>query len=125
MGIPAFARYLFQIHARIHPIFSDDLLASLDNLPRAHPMNDVDLAVTIELVIEPQRGGLVRRGVVHESGITAFDIGALSAVEAAAPFGSPPSEILSSDGNVYIHWTFHRDAMACSTRHSHPFRLAL
>jgi hypothetical protein len=63
--------------------------------------------------------------VVKTSGITAFDVSAVAAVEHAAPFGAAPASILSSDGNVYIHWTFRRDCMACSTLSAHLYYLAL
>ena len=66
---------------------------------------------------------LVRRGVTSTSGITAFDISAIAAVDRAAPFGTPPAEIISPDGNVYLHWEFRRDDMACSTLFAHPFIL--
>ena len=35
-----FASYLNAIHNRIHPIFADTFLGSLDNLPQTHPLND-------------------------------------------------------------------------------------
>ena len=118
-----FANYLNQIHNRIHPIFADEFLDSLDHLPASHPMNDQNLVTAIEIVIEREEGRLVRRGVTRTSGITAFDISAIAAVERAAPFGTPPSEIVSPDGNVYLHWEFRRDGMACSTLFAHPFIL--
>jgi hypothetical protein len=119
----AFAGYLNQIHSRIHPIFADQFLDSLDRLPASHPMNDQSLVTALEIVVEREEGRLVRRGVTHTSGITAFDISAIAAVERAAPFGPPPSEIVSPDGNVYLHWEFRRDGMACSTLYAHPFIL--
>lgn len=119
----AFAGYLNQIHSRIHPIFADEFLGSLSQLPASHPMNDPKLVTAIEIVIEREEGRLVRRGVTHTSGITAFDISAIAAVERAGPFGTPPSEIVSPDGNVYLHWEFRRDDMMCSTLFAHPFIL--
>lgn len=118
-----FAAYLTQIHNRIHPIFADTFLSSLDRLPSSHPMNDRNLITALEIVVEREEGRLVRRGVTRTSGITAFDISAIAAVDRAAPFGTPPSEIVSPDGNVYLHWEFRRDDMACSTMFAHPFIL--
>jgi TonB C terminal len=118
-----FGLYLNQIHSRIHPLFADDFLASLDSLPASHPMNDQNLVTSLEIVVEREEGRLVRRGVTRTSGITAFDISAIAAVDRAAPFGTPPSEIVSPDGNVYLHWEFRRDGMACSTLYAHPFIL--
>jgi hypothetical protein len=116
----AFAGYLNQVHSRIHPIFADEFLDSLDRLPASHPMNDQKLVTAIEMVLEREEGRLVRRGVKHTSGITAFDISAIAAVDRAAPFGTPPAEIVSPDGKVYVHWEFRRDGMACSTLYAHP-----
>jgi hypothetical protein len=118
-----FAAYLNQIHSRIHPLFADTFLDSLDRLPSSHPMNDRNLVTALEIVVEREEGRLVRRGVTRTSGITAFDISAIAAVDRAAPFGVPPSEIVSPDGNVYLHWEFRRDDMACSTMFAHPFIL--
>jgi hypothetical protein len=118
-----FAAYLNQIHARIHPIFADQFLSHLDDLPASHPMNDPNLITSLEIVVEREEGRLVRRGVTRTSGVTMFDISAIDAVERAGPFGTPPAEIVSPDGNVYLHWEFRRDAMACSTLFAHPFIL--
>lgn len=116
-----FASYLNQIHSRIHPLFADGFLSSLDRLPASHPMNDPTLVTALELVVEREEGRLVRRGVVSTSGVTAFDISAIASVDRAGPFGTPPSEIVSPDGNVYLHWEFRRDQMACSTLYAHPY----
>ena len=118
-----FASYLVQIHNRIHPIFADTFLASLESLPASHPMNDQRLVTALEIVVDKEEGRLVRLGRTRTSGITAFDISALSAVQRAAPFGAPPSEIVSPDGNVYLHWEFRRDGMACSTMYAYPYIL--
>jgi hypothetical protein len=63
-------------------------------------------------------------GIVKTSGITAFDIAALDSVHRSQPFGPAPGAIVSPDGNVYLHWEFHRDEVfACSTMHARPFML--
>jgi hypothetical protein len=118
-----FAAYLSQIHNRLHPIFADGFLGSLDSLPASHPMNDPTLITSLEIVVEREEGRLVRRGVTRTSGVTAFDISAIESVDRAGPFGVPPAEIVSPDGNVYLHWEFHRDQMACSTFNAHPYIL--
>ena len=86
-------------------------------------MNDQNLVTALEIVVDKEEGRLVRRGVTRTSGVTAFDINAIAAVDRAAPFGTPPSEIVSPDGNVYLHWEFRRDQMACSTLYAHPYML--
>ncbi len=119
-----FASYLNTIHNRIHPIFADSFLGSLDNLPGNHPLNDPKLITRLEIVVSPKEGRIVKMGVVKTSGITAFDIAALDSVHRAQPFGPAPGAIVSPDGNVYLHWEFHRDEVfACSTMHARPFIL--
>jgi len=119
-----FASYLNTIHNRIHPIFADSFLGSLDNLPKTHPMNDPKIVTRLEIVVSPKEGRVVKMGIVKTSGITAFDISALDSVHRAQPFGPAPTAIVSPDGNVYLHWEFHRDEVfACSTMHARPFML--
>jgi hypothetical protein len=119
-----FAEYLNQIHNRIHPIFADTFLVSLDRLPSDHPMSNLELKTFLELVLNEADGRIVRMGVTHTSGVTAFDIGALESVQRASPFGAPPREIVSPDGNVYLHWEFHRRPWyACSTYFARPYIL--
>lgn len=119
-----FATYLNTIHNRIHPIFADNFLGSLDNLPKSHPMNDPHIITRLEIAVNPKDGRIVKMGIVKTSGITAFDIAALDSVNRAQPFGPAPAAIVSADGNVYLHWEFHRDEVfACSTMHARPFML--
>jgi hypothetical protein len=117
-----FGTYLVTIHNRIHPIFADDFLGSLDGLPGNHPMNDPTLITKLEIVLDRDEGRVVKMGVTRTSGITAFDIAALDSVQRASPFGKPPKAIVSPDGNVYFHWEFHRDPVfACSTINARPY----
>jgi hypothetical protein len=119
-----FAGYLNQVHNRLHPIFADSFLASLDSLPGSHPMNRPDIKTHLEIVLNQEDGKVVRMGVTHTSGVTAFDIAALESVMRAQPFGAPPPEIASPDGRVYFHWEFYRNPdYACSTYFAHPFIL--
>jgi len=118
-----FATYLNAMHNRIHPIFADSFLASLDNLPPSHVLNDQRLVTRLEIVLT-RDGHIVKMGVVKTSGVTAFDIAALDSVQRASPFGPAPSAIVSTDGQVYLHWEFHRDEVyACSTMNARPYML--
>jgi TonB family protein len=118
-----FATYLNAMHNRIHPIFADSFLASLDSLPATHVLNDQHLITRLEIVLT-RDGHLVKMGVVKTSGVTAFDIAALDSVQRASPFGQAPGAIISRDGQVYLHWEFHRDEVyACSTMNARPFML--
>jgi hypothetical protein len=118
-----FASYLNTMHNRIHRIFADGFLNSLDGLPQSHPLNDQKLITRLEIVVS-RDGHLVKMGVVKTSGVTAFDIAALDSVNRSQPFGPAPGAIVSPDGNVYLHWEFHRDEVfACSTMNARPFLL--
>jgi TonB family protein len=118
-----FATYLNSMHNRIHPIFADSFLASLDSLPNTHPLNDMHLITRLEIILTKE-GRLVKMGIVKTSGNTAFDIAALDSVERAQPFGPAPNAIISPDNKVYLHWEFHRDEVyACSTMNARPFIL--
>lgn len=119
-----FARYLNAIHLRIHPVFADRFLASLQSLPKDHPLNREDMSTHLEIVLSKEDGRIVRMGITKSSGVTAFDVGALDSVQKASPFGAPPDVIVSPDGNVYLHWEFHRlPHYACSTYFARPYIL--
>lgn len=119
-----FAAYLVSIHNRIHPIFADAFLDTLDSLPSNHPMNDPKMYTSLEIVVDSATGRVVKMGVTRTSGQTAFDIAALDSVHRAQPFGKAPDAIQSTDGNVYLHWEFHRNPMyACSTMNARPYML--
>jgi TonB family protein len=119
----AYANYLNAMHNRIHPLFTDKFLAMLDHWPASHPLNNEALRTEVEIVLNRESGDLVRLGVTHSSGVRDFDLGVIQMVERAAPFGAPPPEIVSPDGNVYVHWEFHRNKEACSTFNVRPFLL--
>ena len=119
-----FAAYLALIHNRLHPIFADWYLASLDSLPANHPLNRPDLSTNLEIILDEDEGRIVRLGVTKASGVTMFDVAALDSTERAGPFGRPPREIVSPDGRVYLHWEFHRNpAIACTTFNARPYML--
>ena len=80
-----FATYLNGMHNRIHPIFADAFLSSLDNLPATHVLNDQHLVTRLEIVLTKE-GHIVKLGVIKTSGVTAFDIAALDSVQRASPF---------------------------------------
>jgi TonB family protein len=118
-----FAEYLNSLHKRLHPLFADQFLASLPALGGARPLNNLELVARLEIAIDGE-GKLVRLGVVRSSGVVAFDVGALEAMEKAQPFGPPPDPIRSPDGLVYSHWEFSRNPRyACSTYYAHPYLL--
>jgi TonB family protein len=84
------------------------------------------LVVRVEITVSGTDGRIVRMGVVRSSGVASFDVAALDAFEQAAPFGPPPLDILSTDGNVYVHWELHRDPVfACSTINARPYLISV
>jgi hypothetical protein len=119
-----FATYINAIHNRLHPIFAEEFLEALDGLPNSHAFNNPNLVTHLEIVLSKDTGRIVRMGITKTSGMTAFDIVALNSVHRASPFGKAPDAIVSPDGNVYLHWEFHRDPYdACTTRNARPFLL--
>jgi hypothetical protein len=117
-----FASYLNRIHNRLHPIFAVNYLGFLDGLPGSAGLHDKDMKTNLEIVLSQSNGSIVKMGVTRTSGVTAFDISALESVQRASPFGAPPPSIVSPDGNVYLHWEFHRNPLfACSTYFARPY----
>jgi TonB-like protein len=117
-----FATYLNRIHNRLHPIFAVNYLGFLDGLPGSAGLHDKDMKTNLEIVLSQSNGSIVKMGVTRTSGVTAFDISALESVQRASPFGAPPASIVSPDGNVYLHWEFHRNPLfACSTYFARPY----
>lgn len=116
-----FAGYINAIHNRVHPVFAEHFLSSLGGLPASHPLNNLEMSTFLEIQLSGQDGRVMRMGVTKTSGVTGFDVGALDSVQRAGPYGTPPPSILSSDGNVYLHWEFHRlPERACSTYFAYP-----
>lgn len=114
------------MHKRIHPIFADSFLASLDTRPPGDPMNDAQLTTRLEVVLT-RDGHIQQMGVVRSSGVSEFDIAALDSVDRAQPFGPAPDAIVSVgfDGFVYLQWEFRRNEIyACSTMGARPYLLA-
>jgi TonB C terminal len=119
-----FANYLNEIHQRLHDEFAFKFLPSLDAQPNDSLLSNPELNTHIEIVLSRDDGRIVRMGVTRASGSTVFDVGALESVQRASPYGTPPREIVSPDGNVYLHWEFWRDPnYACSTYFAHPYIL--
>ena len=116
-----FAHYINAMHQRIHRVFADLFLPSLDQLPKSDPLNDYSMHADIEIVLSQDDGRISGMGIVHSSGVAAFDVSALESIQRAAPFGKPPGEIVSPDGYVYMHWDLHRNPdYACSTWFAYP-----
>jgi hypothetical protein len=120
----AFAPYVSAIHTLLHPVFAEGFLVELAKIPDSDPVSAPKLSTLIELVLSGETGAVVAVGVLRSSGVTAFDVGVLRSILSAGPYGRAPGAVVSSDGNVYLHWEIHRDPeVACSTRLASLFRI--
>jgi hypothetical protein len=116
------AELLNQIHERVHRLFADQYLVSLDSLPSASPLQDQSLYAQLELHIVQRTGELATIGLRRSSGVPEFDVAALIAFSKAFPL--PIADGLASlNGKAYITWEVRRDRLACTTLHAHPYRL--
>ena len=118
-----FARYIAQMHRKIHPRWGDGFLVDLERLPAADEFNDFKRWTKLEIVID-RRGRVVKVGIVKPSGYLPFDVAALDVIFSAGPFGAPPRAIVSYNGKVYMHWEFWRNHRQCGTFGANPFILA-
>lgn len=117
-----FAGYITAMHRQIHKFFAFGFLADLDMRSGKSPYDDMTLWSKLEIVVNGD-GTLHKVGLVRSSGVTGFDVAAIDSVMSAAPFPTPPKDIRSADGKVYLHWQFHRDESACITTGVDPFIL--
>ncbi|HEY4122289.1 MAG TPA: TonB C-terminal domain-containing protein [Byssovorax sp.] len=115
-----FAGYVNQIHNKIHPFFAERELDAMDRTGDKG-VADQNMYAVAEIVLNPENGRIVRRGIVKSSGSTMYDIVVLKSIDSSAPYGKAPDIIVSPDGKVYLHWEFHRNREdACTTRNAYP-----
>ncbi len=117
-----FARYIATMHRAIHDAWAWGFLEQLDTRGRDHPLNDYKLWTRVEIVLNGD-GTIDSVKTVRFSGKLQFDAAAREIIHAVGPFPDPPREIISGNGKIYIHWTFHRDERACGTFGAQPFIL--
>jgi TonB family protein len=109
-----FAQFITRMHRKIHELWAFGFMAGLDGKPTSSPLNNPSLVAKLEIVLDGQ-GNVDRVAMVKSSGLTVYDSAAIDVVYSAAPYPTPPPTILSGDGKVYLHWTFHRNEEACGT----------
>jgi TonB family protein len=109
-----FAQFITRMHRKIHELWAFGFMTGLDSKPGDLPLNNPALVAKLEIVLDGQ-GNVDRVAVVRSSGLTIYDSAAIDVVYSAAPYPAPPPTILSGNGKVYIHWTFHRNEEACGT----------
>jgi hypothetical protein len=117
-----FALYIARMHNRIHELWGYGFIADLDSKAYSNAMNDRTLETTMEIVVNAD-GTIDKETIVKPSGQLTIDFAAVDTVMSAGPYEETPNEIRSSDGKVYIHWTFHRDERLCSPYFADPFIL--
>jgi hypothetical protein len=83
----AFNRYIDAVHCRVHPIFAESFLVSLEKLPATSSLNSPELRTTVEIVLD-EAGAVARIGIVASGGVKLFDVAVLESISSAAPFGS-------------------------------------
>jgi len=117
-----FAQFIATMHRTIHDKWAYNFLEQLDTMGRSHPLNKPELWTRVEIVLLGD-GTIDKVRTVRFSGNMQFDNAAREVVFNSAPYPTPPKEILSPNGKVYIHWAFHRDERACGTFGAEPFIL--
>ncbi len=111
-----YAVYIAAVHRKIHRLWGIAYLRHLDlHYPMGHPLSDPNLIATVEYVIDARTGELKECTIVESSGQTEFDAEAIRVGFITSPYGPAPKAITSPDGNVYLHWRYHRDTRQCGT----------
>jgi hypothetical protein len=77
-------------------------------LPPSHALNNMTLAVTLELVLD-DKGALAELRVAASSGSQELDDVAAEITRDAVPFTPPPPPLASDDDRFHILWRFARD----------------
>ena len=109
-----YAGYMASIHRKIHARWANDFLISIDTqYPRSSPLQNPQLHTTLEFVIEAKTGKFTSVNIVKSSGELMFDAEAIDTSWAVGKRPNPPKQIVSPNGNVYIHWNFWRDGRQC------------
>ncbi len=111
-----YAAYIAAIHRKIHRRWGIGYLRHLDmNFGMGHPLSNSTLRTTLEFVIDGKTGEVRECNIVETSGVLEYDAEAIRIGLAVGPHEPAPDPIISGDGNVYLHWKFHRDTRQCGT----------
>lgn len=117
-----FHNYIEVAHHRIHALFADSFLASLNAMDPGDPLNDFNLMTKMEFEI--LSSGVVNEiRVIRSSGNTIFDAAAVDSIYRSSPFGPPPKAILSYNDRVYFRWGFYRNSRKCGVFNAEPYLL--
>jgi TonB family protein len=101
--------YLRMLHDRVHSRWTEGFIRlAQTRLPPKNPLNDRTRTVLLAVVIGAD-GQIISARVQRASGWLGFDDAAIEVVRDSAPLPSPPLDLRSDDGYVYIDWLFARD----------------
>lgn len=117
-----FRNYIEAAHDRIHSLFADSFLASLNALDPSDPLNDQELMTKMEFEVLSS-GALNEIRVIQSSGNTVFDAAAVDSIYRSGPFPPPPRAILSWNDRVYFRWGFFRNRRKCGVFNAEPYIL--
>ena len=92
-------------------------------MPLSDPLSDPTLNVELEIVIRAQDGAVLDVNIVRSSGELRFDAEAISIHHAIGPHPNPPSQIVSPNGKIYLHWNHWRDGRQCGVYGVSIYRL--
>lgn len=107
---PGAQAYLKQIHERIHPRWSTFLHALPQLQDEAY--QDRALATTVVFAVTPE-GLLTTVARPALSGLPGYDDAAVDMLRDIDPLPSPPRELRSDDGLVYLRWHLLRQDPGC------------
>lgn len=110
----ASAAYINYLHDKIHQRWPLYLRALDVRFGPNDALSNPSLMTAVEFGVSSQ-GEVVHAGIVRSSGQAQFDGEALLMVRNLGPHRPPPPGLLSHDGNLYVHWQFHRDQRMCGT----------
>lgn len=111
-----YASYLARIHRKIHRLWGGQYLHHLDlNFSAGHPLSNPRLLTKVEMVIDGKSGEVKEVVIVDSSRNYDYDTEAVRVSLVVSPHGPAPRQIVSPDGNVYVHWRFWRDTRQCGT----------
>jgi len=89
-------RWIFNLRT-----YANDLSrASLKSVSRKERITQIEILL--------DKNGKYLDTIVHQkSGIAGLDEAAINAFKQASPFLNPPEEMVQSDGNIHLHYSFH------------------
>jgi len=117
-----FHNYLAVAHERIHTLFADSFLASINVFDPSDPLNNMELMTKMEFEI--LSSGVVNEiRVLKSSGNTVFDAAAVDSIYRSSPFNPPPTTLLSYNDRVYFRWGFYRNHRKCGVFNAEPYLL--